>query len=201
MDVGLIILAGGRSSRMGTNKALLTFGAREETTVERILYNLGAVCKSKLLVTNEPALFANLPINMVRDNYPGLGPMAGIEAGLSHSPYDLNLVIACDMPFVQCEMAEHLISKAPGYDAVVPMIKNRIHPLFALYRKSMLPKIKEALEAQTLRMVSLLEQVNVCYVKETELLNLENVDRALFNMNQPIDYEKAKSMLTSKDFL
>ncbi len=201
MDVGLIILAGGKSSRMGTNKALLTFGEREETTVEKILFNLGTAFKSRILVTNEPDRFSGLSIDLVRDNYPGLGPLAGMEAGLAYSPADLNLVIACDMPFVQFAMAEYLVSKAGGYDAVVPLIKERIHPLFAVYRKSMLPKIVELLENETLRMTSLLEQVDVCYVEESELLKVGNVDRSFFNMNQPGDYEKAKCILVSKDYL
>lgn len=201
MDIGLIILAGGKSSRMGTNKALLTFGETNETTVERILHNMGSAFTSRVLVTNEPEKFAYLPINLVRDNYPGLGPLAGIEAGLHYSPTELNLVVACDMPFAQRELAEYLVYKASGYDAVVPVIGDRINPLFALYRKSMLPKIKEALETQTLRIVSLLERVNVLYVQEAELLTVGNVKRALFNMNQPSDYEEAKKMSVAKDYL
>ena len=186
---GLIVLAGGKSSRMGKNKALLPFGTR--TGIERILDELKPLCSRPILVTNEPELYQQIEAELVQDNYPGMGPLAGLEAGLSVTKEDWNLLVACDMPFVSRSLAEELLVRAGEKDCIVPMIEGRTHPLFALYNKSILPTVQAKLKGNTLRMMAVLESCDTLYVKEEDLARVENLEDALFNMNVPGDYEIA----------
>jgi molybdopterin-guanine dinucleotide biosynthesis protein A len=189
MDAGAIILAGGKSSRMGTNKALLKI--KEMPNVERILTALRPHFPHPILVTNDPDLYHFLGIQTVTDYFPGKGPLAGIHAGLAASPFEVNVSAACDMPFVSAELAKDLIEKSLGYDAVIPVIGGKQQPLFAVYKKSLMGVMEEKLQNDKLRMKDLLDEVNVLYVTEQELRVGERLEQIFFNMNHPHEYEEA----------
>ena len=192
MKACAIILSGGKSSRMGTNKALLPF--RQKTNIERIKDAVATLFDDIILVTNEPETYEFLGIKTVSDIYPGKGPLAGIHAGLSASKYEENVVVACDMPFVSADLAEVLIKNLKHVDAVVPIIGGRQHPLFAAYQKKVVPEIESNLKENRLRMADLLEKVEVRFLEGNELLAFAdgNLERIFFNMNHPEDYEHAK---------
>ena len=192
MKACAIILSGGKSSRMGTNKALLPF--RQKTNIERIKDAVATLFDDIILVTNEPETYEFLGIKTVSDIYPGMGPLAGIHAGLSASKYEENVVVACDMPFVSADLAEVLIKNLKHVDAVVPIIGGRQHPLFAAYQKKVVPEIESSLKENRLRMADLLGKVEVRYLEGNELQAFAdgNLERIFFNMNHPEDYEHAK---------
>lgn len=182
-----IILAGGQSSRMGTNKALLDLGGM--TVIEQIVQECQKVTDDILIVTNtfEDYEFLNIP--MVADKQKGRGPLAGIQAGLSAVETDDNLIVACDMPFVSSEIAKELLEDLNEYDAVIPKINDQLHPLFAAYRKSCLEAVNRSLEDDQLRIRHFLDQVHVKIKTEMDLSNY--LKMAFFNMNNPQEYEKA----------
>lgn len=192
MKAGAIILAGGKSSRMKTNKALLKFD--EKTNIERMKDELKQVFDDIILVTNDPETYQFLNIKIVTDQYPGSGPLAGIHAGLEASDYEENLVVACDMPFVSAELAANLVKALKHHDAVVPVIGGRQHPLFAAYQTRISREAKERIESGELRMKHLLDSLNVRYLSEDDLLLYcdGNLERIFFNMNRPEEYEEAK---------
>lgn len=192
MKAGAIILSGGKSSRMGTNKALLKF--HEKTNIERIKDELKHVFDDIILVTNDPETYQFLNIKTVTDQYPGSGPLAGIHAGLEASDYEENFVVACDMPFVSAELAESLVKALKHHDAVVPVIEGRQHPLFAAYQKRAAREAKSCIEEGTLRMKHLLDRLNVRYLEEEDLMLYceGSLERIFFNMNHPEEYEDAK---------
>jgi len=192
MKAGAIILSGGKSSRMGTNKALLKF--HEKTNIERIKDELKHVFDDIILVTNDPETYQFLNIKTVTDQYPGSGPLAGIHAGLEASDYEENFVVACDMPFVSAELAESLVKALKHHDAVVPVIEGRQHPLFAAYQKRAAREAKSCIEEGTLRMKHLLDRLNVRYLEEEDLMLYceGSLERVFFNMNHPEEYEDAK---------
>lgn len=192
MKAGAIILSGGKSSRMGTNKALLKF--HEKTNIERIKDELKHVFDDIILVTNDPETYQFLNIKTVTDQYPGSGPLAGIHAGLEASVYEENFVVACDMPFVSAELAESLVKALKHHDAVVPVIEGRQHPLFAAYQKRAAREAKSCIEEGTLRMKHLLDRLNVRYLEEEDLMLYceGSLERVFFNMNHPEEYEDAK---------
>ncbi|WHY77517.1 molybdenum cofactor guanylyltransferase [Neobacillus sp. WH10] len=192
MKAAAIILAGGKSSRMGTNKALLKIN--EKSNIERIADKLKLLFDDIILVTNDSEQYKFLGIKMVPDDYPGMGPLAGVHAGLLASDYDVNFIVACDMPFVSTELAEVLVNNCGHYDAVIPVINGKQHPLFAVFQKRAAEEAANCIEAGELRMKHLLDHLNVLYVTETELQTYSTLDleRVFFNMNHPNEYEDAK---------
>ncbi|WP_423408530.1 molybdenum cofactor guanylyltransferase [Heyndrickxia sp. MSNUG] len=194
MKAGAIVLSGGKSSRMGKNKALLKF--HEKTNIEIILGELKHVFDDIILVTNEPETYHFLDIKIVTDQYKESGPLAGIHAGLEASDYEENFVVACDMPFVSGELAASLIKELKHHEAVVPISEGRQHPLFAAYQKRAAVVAKDCIEEGKLRMKHLLDRLDVRYLDEQDLnLYCEgNLERVFFNMNRPEEYEEAKKM-------
>lgn len=191
MDVGAVILAGGKSSRMGTNKALLKIN--EMTGIERIIRELSPVFRNPILVTNNPESYQFLRLRLTQDHFPGKGPLAGIHAGLMASSHEVNLITACDMPFVSAALAWELVNKIRDYDVVVPVIMGRQHPLFSVFKKKVALEIEDSIKNDHLSMKQLLEKLNVLYVTEHDLDNKVNLERIFFNMNSPNEYEKAKN--------
>lgn len=197
MKAAAIILSGGKSSRMGTNKALLKIN--EKTNIERIADTLRLLFDELILVTNDPETYKFLEVKIVNDHYPGMGPLAGVHAGLIASNYDLNFVVACDMPFVSGELAEALVNNGAHYDAVIPVLNGRQQPLFSVFQKRTADQIGECINNERLRMKHLLDDLHVLYMTEQELQAYSSVDldRVFFNMNHPNEYEEAKKWAES----
>ncbi|PLR79013.1 molybdenum cofactor guanylyltransferase [Bacillus sp. V3-13] len=184
-----IILAGGKSSRMGTNKAFLKIGDR--AVIERISAELSKIASDLVVVTNNFTEYQSLGLPMIEDNWKGKGPLAGIEAGLLASKHDKNLVVACDMPFISVKLGEFLLAQLDQYDAAVPEINSRLHPLFAAYRKEAVPAIQESLAEEQLKIRSFLHKINTKICKEEELSGLGLDEASLYNMNNPDEYTQA----------
>lgn len=194
MIAGGIILSGGKSSRMGTNKSLLKIN--QKPNIERIKEELEKLVSEIILVSNDPDTYQFLQVKTVSDVYPGQGPLAGIHAGLLASPYDVNLVVACDMPFISTELGSILLRASENYDAVLPVIFGKHQPLFAVYRKDICAKIETCIHEQELTVRGLLNQLNVRYITESDLPEhiQHQLDKYFFNMNRPEEYEVAKTM-------
>lgn len=192
MNAAAIILSGGKSSRMGTNKALLPIN--EKPNIERIADKFKILFDDIILVTNDPEQYQFLGLKMTGDHYPGMGPLAGVHAGLEASDFEVNFIVACDMPFVSVELAEVLVNNSSHYDAVVPVINGKQHPLVSVFKKETAKTIVESIENKRLRVKDLLDALNVLYVTETELQAYSHLEleRVFFNMNHPDDYEEAK---------
>lgn len=194
MEATGIILAGGKSSRMGVNKALLEINGK--TVIETICDELDSIVNNIIIVTNSFEDYQFLGRKMVKDEWREMGPLAGIHAGLSASETKLNLIVACDMPFISAELGNILLEQLLAYDAVVPEISGQLHPLFAAYQKDVKKEIENALEQNKLRIRGIFQHLHVKMLNETELKNLDyNIDEAdIFNMNHPNEYEQAKAI-------
>jgi len=196
MNTTAIILAGGKSSRMGKNKALLPM--RDKTNIARIARELEKVTKELLIITNTPEDYRFLGYPLTTDLYPGLGPLAGIHAGLSSSKTEVNIAVACDMPFVHAGIANEMLLAAEGYDAVVPEIEGRLQPLFAVYRKSCLPELTSCLDNHELKVRGFLAAITVKIMKEKDFQLYEEhphlFSSLFFNMNMPEEYKQAKQL-------
>lgn len=183
---------------MGTNKALLKFA--EKPNIERIKEELARDFEDLTLVANDLEAYRFLNIKMVSDQYPGQGPLAGIHAGLKASKYDINLIVACDMPFVAAGLGVILVENLKEHDAVIPVIAGRQQPLFAVFHRRIVPEIENCLKSSRLRMKQLLEQLNVLYMTEKDFRNYgdKSLDRIFFNMNHPDEYEHAKKWVETE---
>ncbi len=182
------ILAGGASSRMGTDKSQLLF--ERETFTEHIANTLRQVTDSVTIVGRTPGK-SSLP--SVPDVYPQWGALGGLHAALAASDRDWAIVVACDLPFVTSELFEHLGSVRLDHDAVVPVQEDgRPQPLAALYRVDPCrQRATDLIEAGRRRPLDLLETVNTHWVAFDEIRNLAQAERFFVNINTPEDYDEA----------
>lgn len=199
MGTTAIILAGGQSSRMGTNKALLQL--KGKTVIEGMVERLENIVDDILIVTNTFEDYAFLHLPMIEDKRKGKGPLAGMEAGLAATQTERNLIVACDMPFISVELGQYLLSCLGEYQAAVPEISGQLHPLFAAYRKDVNEAVTQSIEENQLRIRHFLHNIHVKIVSKELLQSLEidHEELYLFNMNSPDEYHKASNMLKDID--
>lgn len=192
MDVCGIVLAGGKSTRMGTNKSLLKINNKR--VIELVVEELKLCSEEVILISNdESAVYDFLNLRQFSDRYIDKGPLAGIETAMHHVQAELFIIAACDMPFVNQQIYAYLLGEIEDYDAVIPKFAGRTHPLSGIYRKSVLPHVQKQLKNNNLRMMSFFEDVNVKYVEDFNEISDENLQKHFFNMNNPQQYEQAKS--------
>ena len=153
-----VLLAGGNSSRMGRNKALMPLAGHR--LVDRaFLPFLRGIFDDLLMVTNSPDLYADLGIPMAPDLVAGKGALGGIHSAIHHAATPYCLVVACDMPFLNADVLRYLVEQREGYDVVVPSVHGRPQPLHAVYGKACLQPIARRLETERLNVVSFFPDV------------------------------------------
>ena len=183
-QIEAFILAGGASSRMGTDKSQLIL--ENQTFVERIAATLLTVTDSIRLV----GYHENSRLPVVADVYPKWGALGGLHAALSACRREWAIVVACDLPLVTVELFQHLASLDNEYDAVVPIQPDgRPQPLAALYRAGPCRRAAtELIENGRRRPLDLLESVRTRWVDFAEIANLTQAERFFVNINTPEDY-------------
>lgn len=184
-DVTGIILAGGKSSRYGSNKALAEF--RGSRLIERAVGTMKTVFRDVILVTNTPADYAFLQLPMVQDLIKGLGPIGGIYTGLSTISEATGVIVACDMPFLNEALLRHMVDTREGFDAVIPRMGSMIEPLHAVYTKNCLPVIKASIDAQVYQIAQCFQKLRIKYMDQEELRALDPEMMSFFNINKPKD--------------
>ncbi|WP_181186199.1 molybdenum cofactor guanylyltransferase [Alkalicoccus urumqiensis] len=195
-----LVMAGGRSSRMGGDKALLPVG--EKTAAARTADMASAVCDIVVVITNSDETAESLSYVSVNDLRPYEGPLAGIEAGMSAVEAEWYLVCACDMPLAEEKAASILINEAEktGADAVIPVIDGRQQPLFAVYSRRVLPEISRCLDREERSMKALFRSIHVTEAQEPLFLESGMTKEALsllfYNMNRPEEYDWIISRMT-----
>ncbi|MBN8202054.1 molybdenum cofactor guanylyltransferase [Bacillus sp. NTK034] len=189
-----IILAGGHSSRMGENKALLKIGGKR--VIERIADQLSSILPHIIIVANKQEDYRFLGLPLVSDHWKEKGPLAGIHAGLSESGTQNNLIVACDMPFISGELARLLLEQLNQHQASVPEIEGQLHPLFAAYRKDAKDAAERALRENKLRIRQFLQEIDAAILKEDQLNEMGFLykNAHFFNMNRPEEYQLALKM-------
>ena len=159
--------------------------------IDRVVYKLKDLFTLLVLVTNSPEEYQGLAVEIMCDLIPGKGPLSGIHAGLVASPYSLNFVVGCDMPFVSGELGVYLVERAdPRDDAVVPFVSGYAEPLSAVYRKTCIPFIEASLLAGKPKVAAFYDQVRVKYVRDEEIVAFGGAD-CFFNINSREDLDKA----------
>ena len=186
------ILAGGKSRRMGKEKAFLEIG-REEM-IRRVAAELEKTLAEVLVVGGDPGIGPRLGLRFLPDLLAGSGPLGGIYAALKGATYEKCLVTACDMPFVSSELACYLLGQAKDWDVTVPRHGPHLQPLFAVYSSNCLGAIEQTLRANRYKVIDFYPQVRVNYVNEKDLKALADLDVAFFNVNTPRDLEAARAM-------
>ena len=187
-----IVLCGGKSTRMGSSKALLPFGS--ETMLQRVVRLLREVVSPIVVVA---AVDQQLPplsddVIVTRDEREARGPLEGIRAGLKALPPDVEraYITSCDVPLLVPNFVRQILELGQGYDIAVMEIDGFTHPLSAVYRRATLPFVEDLLAHDRLRPVFLFEAVQTRRVRPEEMTADPEL-RTLRNLNTREDYERA----------
>ncbi len=189
-----IILAGGRSQRMGTSKALLPLPDQpSETFLSRLASTLAPLCAEVLVVARDPTQFAHTALpaaRMVFDEKPGGGPLMGLYSGLNALQSSAALVVAVDMPFVQPALLTFLLSQYQENTLLVPVVEGVPQVLLALYPRSILPLIESLLKQGKRAPRTLLEVAPVRYIEEAQLREVDPQLRSFIGVNTPAELKE-----------
>jgi len=195
MKVTSIILAGGKNLRLGRNKALETLDGK--SLIEHVIERVEPLSERILIVTSQEKF--DLPVSvkaeMLADLYPDKGPLGGIYTGLAASRSLYNIVVACDMPFLNTELLRYMLGLSRDYDAVVPRLEEgMIEPLHSIYSRGCLDNMQKRLESNELKVHSFLKTVRVRYIEREESQKLDPELLSFFNINHQSDIERAISL-------
>lgn len=196
----IAISAGGKSSRMGTDKAFVNILGKP--LIEHIIQRIGDVGQSEtILITNRLADYAHLTLPMYSDVIPDKGSLGGIYSAIYHSSNPYTLVVACDMPFVSTDLMRYLAVLRDGdaYDVIVPRVDGQEQGLHAVYSKDCLEPIKQCLEANQLKVVSFYSDVRVRYVDSREHETFNPKGLAFYNVNTPDELKEARRLAEEEE--
>jgi molybdopterin-guanine dinucleotide biosynthesis protein A/molybdopterin converting factor small subunit len=188
-DLSAIILAGGKSSRMGRSKAQLLFDGKP--LIIHIVRTLERIFPDIVIVASPGQELPPLSVKLVRDEIAYQGPVGGIYYGLKAASRDVCFVTSCDVPFLNLPLISFLISQISDYDVVVPYYQERFQPLHAVYRLSIAQLLQDQLERGELRPISLFNKVRTREVHEDEIRVFDPEGLSFVNMNTPEDYQNA----------
>jgi molybdopterin-guanine dinucleotide biosynthesis protein A len=188
LSVSAAIIAGGKSKRMGQDKAWIELDG--EPLITRVANVLAKVADEVIVVANEPR-YASLGLRVVKDRYPEGGALGGIATGVGAASHDTVLVAACDMPFLSAEVWRLLVEHIGDADVVIPRIGGEYETLHAIYTKACLPHMARALAENRLRVIAFFDQVRVKAVEESELRGVDPELRAFTNVNTPEELASA----------
>lgn len=193
-----VILAGGESRRMGSDKSLLPIhGAR---FIDHVYARLSALFDEVIIVTNSPELYREIPCRKVPDLYYGQGALAGIHSGVKHALNEKAFVVGCDMPFVLPEMVRYLCARADQGDLILPISSSGHEPLHALYGKSCLRAMEQVLDTGHKRILSFFSQVKVTEIPPGELQLVDPQERSFRNINTPEEYFQLRGRRANDSF-
>ena len=190
---GAVVLAGGRSTRMGRDKATLPFG--ETTLLERVVRTLSGVVDEVVVVARRgqtlPTLSAPKPVRIVHDETEDLGPLGGLAPGLSALSAPVAFASSCDVPFLSPAVVRMLFVALGDRDVAIAQAEGRLHPLCAVYRTSTAEAMRSLVAEGKRRPVDLLARVPYVVVPESALRAADPELRSLDNLNDEAAYRAA----------
>ena len=194
MQASAIIFAGGASRRMGQSKARQTVGG--VPMLERVARAVGSICDETIVAGGLEGAekWPQFEAKWVYDPPDLTGPVAGLIAGLRSARNDACLAVACDMPFLNPVLLEHLLEASVGHDAAVPKIDSHVQALHAAYTRSCLPRLEALIVSQSPSMQSILEGLDVYCVDEAACRSIDPTGLSWFNVNTSDDLELAREV-------
>ena len=190
-DITGVILAGGKSSRYGTNKALVRIEGIP--LIERVATVMQSLFEHVFLITNTPDEYAYLGLSMYEDLIKGLGPLGGIYTALTAISNSGGFFVSCDMPFLNPYLIRYMVEIRENYDAVVPKVSEKIEALHSLYSKRCLPAVKKLIDRREYQIFRFFPEVSVRYVEEDEIRGFDSQLRSFLNINRP---EEVKELIS-----
>ena len=195
IEVTGVLLAGGKSRRMGEDKRYLVVG--EQTLLERGLGVLRSMFHEVLVVIAQDSAPLDIDARIVRDLVLDCGSLGGIYTGLTQATTQYIFAVACDMPFLNQAVITQFTNRRDTADIVMARLATRLHPMHALYGKGCLPAMEQMIVARQLKIQELVSHASlrVQYVTEADLLSIDPSWRSFHNVNTPEDLEAAYSLL------
>ena len=195
IEVTGVLLAGGKSRRMGEDKRYLAVG--EQTLLERGLEVLQSIFCEVLVVIAQDSSPLSIDARVVRDLVPDCGSLGGLYTGLTQATTPYIFVVACDMPFLNQTVITQFTNRRTTDDIVIAKLDDRLHPMHALYSKRCLPALEQMIRARQLKIQEIVSQssLRVRYVTEADLLTIDPSGHSFYNVNTMADLEAARSLL------
>jgi molybdopterin-guanine dinucleotide biosynthesis protein A len=188
-DMTGIILAGGKNSRMGINKAFLEIDGTR--LIDNILAVYQKIFSEIIIVTNDPLSYMEFSDTvLVTDIYKEKGAVGGIYTGLFYATYDYSFVAACDMPFLNEDFIIYLTGQIRKHDIIVPELSEGFQPLHAIYSRNCLSHIKKLLISDKLKITGFYKEVRLLSIPEEKIKPFNKDGRLFLNFNTPEDLEK-----------
>ncbi|MCJ7670228.1 MAG: molybdenum cofactor guanylyltransferase [Dehalococcoidia bacterium] len=197
-----IILAGGKSLRLGQSKALQAIGGK--SLIQWVVDHLAILSTEIIIATAHGEAIpcsSAVRIKTVADIYPRKGPLGGIYSGLIASSSSQAIVVGCDTPFLSVSLLEYMTQTLADYDIALPRIGEMVEPLCAVYSKNCLAPIQELLEQNELGISKLFSMVKVKYVEEAEINSFDPEHLSFFNINSQDDLTRARKLAAEKGWL
>lgn len=191
-----VVLAGGKSRRMGRDKAFLPFGST--LLIERIITRLHLITDQLLIITNTPEQYTFLQLPLSPDLLPNKGSLGGIYTGLTLANTEQILFIACDMPFVRVDFLRYLYTESLGFEVVIPCNQEGFQPLCALYSKTCLPAVTHQIAEGQLKITEFFHFVRTKVITERAIRHFDLRGRMFYNMNTPEEYAQALQFLAEE---
>ena len=187
------ILAGGQSSRMGTNKALAQVAGKP--IIERVIERVRPLVDELVIVTNTPEVYAWLGLPAFADLIPGKGPLGGLYTAVSSTRSQHTLAVSCDQPFLNAEVLRYLTGLRAGFDVVVPLAPDGYpQSMQAVYSKACLGPIRARIDADRLKVIGFFPDVRVREVPAGEIAHLDPERNSFVNVNTPEDLAEAERL-------
>jgi molybdenum cofactor guanylyltransferase len=187
------ITAGGRSSRMGTDKAWLELGGR--AMIEQVIAALAPVASSVAIIANSPE-YARLGLPLFADKQTGVGPLEAIRTALANSATSRIVLVGCDLPFVTEDLFRFLFNIPGDHQAVVPVgADGKLEPLCAIYAAEVLPLVTNLIAGGGRKVSLLFDLIPIRVVPFDELRHLKGAELFFENVNTPEDYARATESL------
>lgn len=197
-----IILAGGKSTRLGQSKALQAIQGK--SLIQWVIDRLAVLSTEIIIVTahgEEIPCSSPVGIKTVADIYPHRGPLVGIYSGLAASSCSRAIIVGCDTPFLSVRLLEHMTQVSSAFDVVVPRIEDKVEPLCAIYSRNCLIAIEALLEQNELRISRLFNMVTARYIEKHEINAFDPEHLSFFNANSQADLDAARKLAADKGWL
>jgi molybdopterin-guanine dinucleotide biosynthesis protein A len=200
-EITAFILSGGKSSRIGIDKAFLSIEGKP--LVQRLVELLDSVFSEVVISTNEPDLYNFTGKKIVQDIYSGRGPLAGIYSALKYTDTKRNFIVSCDLPLISTELINYIINYKSEKDIILPMADERIQQLCGIYSKNILNEVEKLLIESSKNNSKLKGSIYELMDRvPTEVVKVDKLDfyhsNLFLNINTPEDYDHLKRIFKNQ---
>jgi molybdopterin-guanine dinucleotide biosynthesis protein A len=185
-DITGAVLAGGKSSRMGRDKALLDLHG--QPFIQRIVATLQRVFQSVVIISDSGQRYESLGIPIYGDVFKNCGPLAGVHSALKHSTTDAVFIVSCDLPLLTPAIVQYVVGSKIHHDVTLLATTNSVQPLCGLYNRKCLPLIEKHLKQAQYSVLRCIQEIQTVILSPAPA-RVDNAGYALMNVNTPIDYQ------------